>query len=278
MIAFSRPRFWHYVFGPYLIGFVATYEMGQVLPLFWLLFFGFYFLYPANLLVYGANDLADRDTDAFNEKKDKYERRAGGREQQLLLNIFFWNLPFLLLSFWFFSRGDMPLLSFVGLIGFWFFGLFYSLPPVRAKAIPFVDGLFNVLYVFPALVSLGFMGTSEFPVLPFLAALLWCMAMHAYSAIPDIRADKRAGLKTVATLLGPRGTLFYCAFLYGSASVLMTLHHSYIWLVFGSVYLSMMQLSLEFLKKPNGIFSIYRYFPLVNAFLGFLIFWLLLLD
>ncbi|NCQ82273.1 hypothetical protein GW750_05765 [bacterium] len=28
-----------------------------------------YFLFPANLLIYGANDLADGDTDALNDKK-----------------------------------------------------------------------------------------------------------------------------------------------------------------------------------------------------------------
>lgn len=43
--------------------------------LFLLLFFLYllYFLFPANLLVYGVNDIADEDTDILNAKKQGYE-------------------------------------------------------------------------------------------------------------------------------------------------------------------------------------------------------------
>jgi 4-hydroxybenzoate polyprenyltransferase len=34
-----------------------------------------------------------------------------------------------------------------------------------------------------------------------IAAIDWAIAMHAYSAIPDIKADSEAGISTVATLL-----------------------------------------------------------------------------
>jgi hypothetical protein len=34
--------------------------------------------------------------------------------------------------------------------------------------------------------------------------------MHTFSAIPDIEPDRRAGINTLATLLGRRGTLTYC--------------------------------------------------------------------
>jgi 4-hydroxybenzoate polyprenyltransferase len=37
------------------------------------------------------------------------------------------------------------------------------------------------------------------------------MAMHAYSAIPDIQADTDAKIQTTATVLGKYGTLIYCA-------------------------------------------------------------------
>lgn len=54
----------------------------------------------------------------------------------------------------------------------------------------------------------------------FVAALLRCMAMHAYSAIPDIEPDAAAGLKTTAVVLRKQGTLLYCRLLRGIAAVL----------------------------------------------------------
>jgi 4-hydroxybenzoate polyprenyltransferase len=46
----------------------------------------------------------------------------------------------------------MTLPLFVLVLGlFLFFAIGYSLPPLRAKARPFVDSIFNVLYQFSAL-------------------------------------------------------------------------------------------------------------------------------
>jgi 4-hydroxybenzoate polyprenyltransferase len=36
------------------------------------------------------------------------------------------------------------------------------------------------------------------------------MAMHTFSAIPDIDPDRRAGIQTTATVLGARGAAVYC--------------------------------------------------------------------
>jgi len=46
------------------------------------------------------------------------------------------------------------------------------------------------------------------------------MAMHAYSAIPDIQADTEAEIKTVATLYGKTGTLIFCIVCYLLAIIL----------------------------------------------------------
>ena len=35
--------------------------------------------------------------------------------------------------------------------------------------------------------------------------------MHTFSAIPDIEPDRRAGIRTTATVLGPRRAAAYCA-------------------------------------------------------------------
>jgi hypothetical protein len=54
-----------------------------------------------------------------------------------------------------------------------------------------------------------------------LPALLWCMAMHAHSAAPDITADREAGVATVATLIGRQRTLVLCGLAYGLAAALV---------------------------------------------------------
>ena len=69
LLKISRPRFWIYLLGPYLIGIIAatdTVDILYTIP-FWIGFL--YFLFPANLLIYGANDISDYQTDQHNQKK-----------------------------------------------------------------------------------------------------------------------------------------------------------------------------------------------------------------
>jgi 4-hydroxybenzoate polyprenyltransferase len=81
----------------------------------------------------------------------------------------------------------------LGFVGLLFFGHQYSATPIRAKARPFWDSAFNVLYVFPVLIGWGLSDThASFPWLLFVAGTCWCMAMHAFSAVPDIEADQKA--------------------------------------------------------------------------------------
>ena len=71
------------------------------------------------------------------------------------------------------------------------FSLIYSLPPIRAKAVPFFDGITNILYVLPGIMAyLVLHSDLSRPLV--IAAWAWVMAMHAYSAIPDIEADTKA--------------------------------------------------------------------------------------
>ena len=64
----SRPRFWIYIIGPVLLVLASFLNISKDLLLLIL-----YLTYPANLLIYGVNDIADRDTDALNIKKGSYE-------------------------------------------------------------------------------------------------------------------------------------------------------------------------------------------------------------
>ena len=92
--------------------------------------------------------------------------------------------------------------------------------------------------------------------------------MHAYSAIPDIDADRAAGIDTIATRLGPAGTHMFCIACYiGAAALsatfappLVLLNLAYIAVVLASMYVS-------------NVSRFYRAFPIINPVSGFVVFW-----
>lgn len=263
----SRPRFWLYVLGPYIVGLAAGSSSKEELFRVENFVFALYFLLPANLLIYGINDIFDFETDRLNPKKAEYETLVRPVSHlKLWLWIAVLNIPFIAAAVYL----APPALS--SLAGFLFFAVFYSSPPVRAKTIPIVDSIFNVLYVFPGAFAYQML-TGAFPPLGiFTAAWLWTMAMHAYSAIPDIDADREAKVNTVATLLGKSGTLLFCLVMYLSSGVLAFPYLGYLALPIAAVYVLMIALSYSS-SAENKVFVIYRYFPLVNAAVGFILFW-----
>jgi 4-hydroxybenzoate polyprenyltransferase len=263
----SRPRFWIYVFGPYLVGLAAGISSREDLLRHDVIIFAIFFLLPANLLIYGINDIFDWETDRRNPKKAEYEMLVRPEShRRLAIWIAVLNLPFVVAVLFLAPH------ALSSLAGFVFFSVFYSAPPIRAKAIPIIDSVFNVLYVFPGAFAY-LMITGEFPpLLIFAAGWLWTMAMHAYSAIPDIDADREAGVCTVATLLGGSGTLIFCLACYLVSAVLSFPYLGFASIVGGAVYAAMIAISF-FSNSSDGIFSIYQRFPIVNAIVGFALFW-----
>lgn len=265
----SRPRFWLYTAGPYVLGILAISS-----PLSWptwqsILFFLF-FLFPANLLIYGVNDIFDYETDKENPKKQGYEKvMAPESRKRFCLYLFITLLPFAL------ALPFINPLSLIALCGFLFFSIFYSSPPIRAKARPYLDMIFNILYVFPGIFAywLGGGGTISFSVV--LAAMFWCMAMHAFSAIPDIEADRKSHLSTVATRLGAQPTIVLCAILYTSSALFSYSALGLISVVLGGIYGGLM---IKSYTSTHSLFQLYRLFPFVNAFSGAIITIFLLLN
>jgi 4-hydroxybenzoate polyprenyltransferase len=236
VLKISRPRFWFYTFGTFLIGWIAglqpSIEVMQLastwsqamlnfhrLYIIWLLLCVDYFVVGANILIYGVNDLADEDTDQFNDKKWTYEHKLQQQERSWLkkrvkwVTIGEWGAVILILSrilrhVWYELRRTVGLV----MLWFWLTGIFYSMEPIRAKAKPFLDGIFNVLYIVPSMLwwLITHHSREWFGWYGFIAGWLRAMAMHAYSAIPDIQADSDANLTTTAVYLGADGTLIYC--------------------------------------------------------------------
>jgi 4-hydroxybenzoate polyprenyltransferase len=147
----------------------------------------------------------------------------------------------------------------------------YSAPPIRAKSVPILDSLFNILYVFPGAFAYQMLTGSFPPAWAVIAAGLWTAAMHAYSAIPDIKADTKAGLDTVATLLGPAWTHGFCIGCFAVAGIIAAGNGSPSG-VLAIFYIGLMRWSDTGTHDDAGIFRIYRVFPWVNAIAGFLVF------
>ena len=267
LLKVSRPRFWFYLFGPYIVGLAAGASDTSELVTWQTAFFALYFLFPANLLIYGINDIFDHETDNFNEKKVEYETLVERENHRnLIFGILALNLPFLIPAVIF-----MPELL-AALAAFLFFSVFYSAPPIRAKSIPLVDSAFNVLYVFPGVVGYQLLSGAWPPPSVIVAAGLWTAAMHAYSAIPDIGADNLAGVRTIATLCGPYLTLAICAALYAAAAVLSIPYLGFVSVPLGSAYVLLMLASV-WSYRSGRLFKLYRAFPIINVAAGFILFW-----
>ena len=268
LLIISRPRFWVYLVGPYVIALAAA----GTWPYATLLLFGLYLTLPANLLIYGINDIFDRETDRLNAKKQGYEAVLADKSvRPIAWLIIATNLPFLL-----YFGLSLSLAANFWLLIFVITGVGYSLPPIRAKARPVIDSLFNILYVAPAFaVYVAASGQLPSPV-AVIAATLWCMAMHAYSAVPDITADKAARTSTVATLLKRQPTLILCGLAYATAAGLSFSVIGWPAIIGGVVYLVLITLSLR-TKSDQQLFRLYTWFPVVNTLLGAGLFFVVLL-
>lgn len=271
LIKISRSRFWIYVLGTFLVGMIAAGDPRilntQTLFILGILFL--FFSFPANLMIYGINDIFDYETDKFNEKKENYEALVTPVEQSILIRkIALWFLPFTLVIFW------LPTSAIIAFIIFIFTGIYYSAKPIRAKTSPPLDIIFSsIIYISPAVIGFFAAGNTNISWIGVVGGLLWAMAMQTYSAVPDIYADEQGGVKTLATFLGRTRSLIFCLIAYTLATVIGYLLLGWIPLLLGIIYLAMVVTAIV---RPEKTFLIYKKFPLVNTVFGMILFFLLL--
>jgi len=226
LLTLSRPRFWLYLAGPVLVG--ATYaatELGDLAaPV--VLALAAYFLVPANVLLYGINDVFDRDVDEHNPKKEEREARYRGSRDVLVA----------LAASGVLGLGTFaitPPVSWPWLAGFFVLAVGYSAPPVRFKTTPVLDSVSNGLYVLPGAAAYAAVAGTHPPALAVLGGWLWTMGMHTFSAIPDIEPDREAGIRTTATWLGESTTFAYCIGVWALAAAAFALLDPRFLVVFG---------------------------------------------
>ncbi len=253
----SRPRFWLYLAGPVLVGLAygATSLASLVSPVALLLFA--YFLVPANVFLYGINDVFDAEIDRRNPKKSGREARYRGDRLTRVAVITAAGLGLALLVV--VPNGAIP-----WILGFLVLGAAYSVPPLRLKTRPPFDSVSNGLYILPGVAAYVAVAGTLPPTMAILGTWLWAMAMHTFSAIPDIEPDRAGGISTLATALGERATLAYCAVVWTLAALAFAVLDP----LAGGLFLSYPAIVLGIRIRNLPVDRAYWWFPGINALAG----------
>lgn len=272
LIKISRPRFWIYTGGTFLIGYMYGLENYlDFLSLEMFLYF-FYFLIFANLFVYGVNDLYDEETDKHNPKKFIKENNLTEDFKPLLKFSIVCVFTISLALIFFLQKSLGETIIF---LAFLFFSFFYSAHPLRFKSKPILDFSSNILYAVPGIFGY-YLVTQQLPsFLVLLAIYLWTSAMHVYSAVPDIEYDKGAGLKTTAVKLGGTYSLLLCVIFWSLASYLTFVITNNVYLGLISYVYPLMPLYALLSKDEKVVNRLYWVFPYLNLLMGLGLFWLL---
>ena len=215
LLSLSRPRFWLYLAGPVLVGVAyGASSLADVASLPVVALFA-YFLVPANVFLYGVNDVFDRDVDRENPKKVGEDARETVFEGQTAVQ---WALV-AAIALLFPVLAVVPMVAWPWIALWLFLATNYSAPPLRFKTTPLLDSVSNGLYVLPGVAAYTALAGQHPPTLALVGGWLWTMGMHTFSAIPDILPDRRAGIQTTATWLGARRAYWYCAGVWTAAAL-----------------------------------------------------------
>ena len=208
VLAASRPFSWVNTAYPFAAGYLmatggrldATFVLGTL-----------FFLVPYNLAMYGVNDVFDYASDLRNPRKGGIEgalvapERARAVHRRILVAAAVTVLPFVAYLVVVGSAAASAVLLVV-----LFLVVAYSAPGLRFKERPVLDSVTSAMhFVGPLLYALVLVGAplgarTTCPVL--VAFVAWGMASHAFGAVQDVRADREAGIASVATVLGARAT------------------------------------------------------------------------
>ncbi|EMA44450.1 prenyltransferase [Halococcus saccharolyticus] len=257
LLRLSRPRFWLYLAGPVIVGVVYAADAPADLfsPVAVALFA--YFLVPANVFLYGVNDVFDADIDAANPKKDDREVRYSGDRGVLwaVLTSGLLGLAFVPV---------LPTSALAAFAAFGFLAVAYSAPPLRFKTTPPLDSVSNGLYVLPGVVGYIAVADAVPPLAAVFGGWLWTMGMHTFSAIPDIEPDREAGIRTTATALGERRTYAYCGACWLAAAAAFWLVHPF----FTLLLLAYPVLVFAIARSSVAVERAYWWYPAVNTLVG----------
>lgn len=257
LLRVSRPRFWLYLAGPVVVGAAYAAETPTALfsPRAVALFV--YFLVPANVFLYGVNDIFDADIDTENPKKEDREVRYRGD----------WTVPTLVALTGLLGVGFLPFVptaAAITMVVFLLLSVEYSAPPFRFKTTPILDSVSNGLYVLPGVITYTAIAGTLPPAAAIAGGWMWTMGMHTFSAIPDIGPDRAAGIRTTATWLGEGWTYVYCGLCWLTAALVFGTVHPFFAAVLG-VY----PVFVALVARSNlSVDRAYWWFPAINTAVG----------
>lgn len=216
----SYPGLWLYSGGLFLFGLLGAYKAGfSLLPA--ALWYGLWFIGPANIFGMLLNDYFDRTLDEFNPRKraPKVSGRACMTGIGLALGSF-------LILYALYPSIPVLFCVLVAIAG----NVAYSVPPLRFKERPPLDVLIGAFSYLPIAVAGYVLMAGTLPGAPVLAAgLFFFTALDLAFKTLDIEADTRGGLHTSATYLGrPAALVFALVLLFMTGAVLTTIDTLYV--------------------------------------------------
>jgi 4-hydroxybenzoate polyprenyltransferase len=196
LLQVSRPGLWSTTALFYLM------PPGKELPLssskLWL---GLFFvLFPLGLLLYGANDIVDAETDALNSRKGTFLFGSRGAAEQLAA--LKWQIAAVQLPFaaaFYFIVGPRIL---------WWYALLllavgiYNAPGIAWKGRPPFDVLIQASYLLVFVLSSWLNNAAQLPWQTFLFGAMFAMHSHIFGEVMDIEPDRQSGRPTTATRIG----------------------------------------------------------------------------
>ncbi len=215
IIQAARPGFWLTAIWFYLLP-IAQHPIWNSFD-FWL---GVFFVsFPFGLLIYGWNDIVDRDNDRRNARKGTFLFGARGTDEQLRKLpwvIALVHLPFVI---WFIaSLGPRMLAWYAALIGA---TALYNWPRSGFKNFPVVDVLNQAAYLLVFYVSSAINHVPQLPWPTTLFGLMFAMHSHLLGEVMDLEPDRLAGRRTTALVLGAVPTKLLIAIFLSAEALLV---------------------------------------------------------
>jgi 4-hydroxybenzoate polyprenyltransferase len=181
-----------------------------------------FFLIPYNLLMYGINDVFDYESDLRNPRKGGIEGALLNKKYHKLT---IWSAVLLCVPFLVYLYAVSDLTSSAWLTFFIFTVIAYSAPKLRFKERGFLDSITSAShFVGPMIYAMSLTGLDMLqPQVLFIifAFTLWGVASHAFGAVQDVKADREAGISSIATMIGARATVWFAFGCYALAGVLV---------------------------------------------------------
>lgn len=217
LVSTSRPVSWVNTAYPFAAAYLLTEHRVDDLLVVGTIFF----LIPYNLLMYGINDVFDHESDLLNPRKGGLEGALvdPSRHRGILVASVVCPVPFVLYLLF---SGDV--VDAVTLAVSLFAVVAYSVKGLRFKEKPGLDSATSAThFVSPMIYGLVLADATWTwsTVAVTLAFFVWGMASQAFGAVQDVRADRAAGLGSIATVVGSRRTVWAALCGYLAAGLLL---------------------------------------------------------